>query len=47
MNCFEKANPEERAMIPNVMKPNPRNNIKIEEIDQKRVIQELVMNNRD
>ena len=47
MTHFSKASPEERALIPNVMQPSPRNSIKIEEIDQKRVIYVLIMNNRD
>ena len=47
MVCFAESNPEERAMIPNVMQPSPRNNIQIEEIDQKRVIHALIMNNKD
>ena len=29
------------------MQPSPRDNIKIEEINQKRVIHALIMNNRD
>ena len=47
MTCFVEANPEERALIPNVMQRSPRNNIKIVEIDQNRVIHALLMNNRD
>ena len=47
MTRFVEAKPEERALIPNVMQPSPRNSIKIEEIDQKRVIYALIMNNRD
>ena len=34
-------------MIPNVMQPSPRNSIKRVEIDNKRVIHTLTMNNRD
>ena len=47
MNSFTEASPEERAMIPNVMQESPRNNIKREEIDNKRVIHTLKINNRD
>ena len=47
MTCFAEASPKERALIPNVMKQSPRNNIKREEIDKKRVIHTLVMNNSD
>ena len=43
---FAEANLEERAQILNVMQPSPRNNIKIEKIDQTRVIHSLTMNNR-
>ena len=35
---FAEASPEERATIPNVMQPNQRYSIKIEEIDNRRVI---------
>ena len=47
MTRFAKANPEERALISNVMQPSPRNSIKREEIYNKRVIHPLEMNNRD
>ena len=47
MTRFAKASPEERAPIPNVMQPSHINNIKIAEIDQKRVIHALTMNNID
>ena len=47
MARFEENNEEERALIPNVMLPIPRNNIKITEIDRKKVIHALIMNNRD
>ena len=47
MTHFAEASPEERALIPNVMKPSPKNNIKIAEIDQKRVIHAFIMNNID
>ena len=47
MTCFLEASPEERAMIPNIIQPNLINNIKIEEIDQRRVIHALKMNKRD
>ena len=47
MTRFVESSPEERAMIPNIMQPSPINNIKIEEIDQKRAIHALIMNNRD
>ena len=47
MTCFVESNPEERALIPNVMQPSPRNSIKITEIDQKRVIHALIMKNED
>ena len=45
MARFAESNPEERALIPNIMQPSPRDNIKIEEINQKRVIHALIMNN--
>ena len=45
MACFEENNHEERALIPNVMLPIPRNSIKIAEIDQKKIIDALIMNN--
>ena len=38
MDRFAQANPKERALIPNVMQPIPRNSIKREEIENKRVI---------
>ena len=47
MARFEENNHEERALIPNVMLPIPRNSIKITEIDRKKVIHALIMNNRD
>ena len=47
MTHFAEASPEERAMIPNVMQPSPINSIKWAEIDNKRVIQALKMNNKD
>ena len=47
MAHFAEANPEERDLIPNVMQPSPKNNITIVEIDQKRVIHDLIMNKRD
>ena len=47
MTCFANANPERRALIPNVMQPSPINSIKREEIDNKRVIHTLDMNNKD
>ena len=47
MTRFAEASPEERALIPNVMQPSPINNIKIAEIDQKRVIHALIMKNID
>ena len=45
MTHFAEASPEERAMIPNVMQPSPINKIKRVEIDNKRVIHTLTMNN--
>ena len=45
MSRFEENNQEERALIPNVMLPIPRNSIKITEIDRKKVIHALIMNN--
>ena len=42
---FVETSPEERALLPNVMQPSPRNKIKILEIDKKRVIHALKMNN--
>ena len=47
MARFEENNHKERALIPNVMLPIPRNSIKITQIDQKKVIHSLIMNNRD
>ena len=47
MTRFAEANPEERDPIPNVMQPSSRNRIKIEEINNKRVIHTLTMNNID
>ena len=47
MARFEENNEEERALIPNVMLPIPRNSIKIIEIDWNKVIHDLIMNNRD
>ena len=47
MACFEESSPKERDLIPNVMQPIPRNSIKREELDNKRVIHTLNMNNRD
>ena len=38
MTHFAEASPEERALIPNVKKPNPRYSIKRVEIENKRVI---------
>ena len=35
---FAEASPQERALIPKVMQPNPRYSIKIAEIDNRRVI---------
>ena len=45
MVCFAKVVPKERALIPNVMQPSPKNSIKIAEIDQKKVIYALIMKN--
>ena len=47
MTRFAEVSPEERALIPNVMQPSPRNSIKRVEIEKKRVIHTLIMNNRD
>ena len=47
MARFEENNEEERALIPNVMLPIPRNSLKITEIDRKKGIHALIMNNRD
>ena len=47
MTRFAEVSPEERAPIPNVMQPSPINNINIPEIDKKRVIHALIMNNKD
>ena len=47
MTHFAEASPEERALIPNVMQPTPIYNIKRVEMDNKRVIHALIMNNRD
>ena len=45
MTRFAEASTKERALIPNVMQPSPRNNIKIVEIYNKKVIHALAMNN--
>ena len=47
MTRFAEASPKERALIPNVMQPSPKNSIKREGIDQKRLIHILIINNRD
>ena len=47
MTIFAEVSPKERALIPNVMQPSPRYSIKREEIENKRVIHALTMNNRD
>ena len=47
MTRFREASPEERALIPNVMQPSPRNNIEREEIEKKIVIKALIINHRD
>ena len=47
MAHFAEANPEERALMPNVMQLSPRNNIKITERDRKRVKCALIMIKRD
>ena len=47
MTHFAEANPEERALIPNVMQPSPRNSIKRAEIHKKRVIHVSTMKNKD
>ena len=47
MPCFAEASLEERALIPNVMQPSPRNNMKIAETNQKRVFHVLIFNNMD
>ena len=47
MTLFAEASPEERDMIPNVMQPSPINSIKREQMGRKRVMDALIMNNRD
>ena len=47
MSRFVEASPEERDQIPNVMQASPRYSIKIEEIDQNKVIHTLIMKNID
>ena len=47
MTHFVETSPEERALIPNVMQPSPRNSIKREEIENKILIHALTMNNID
>ena len=47
MTRFAKASLKERVLIPNVMQQSPRNSIKRAEIDNKRLIHTLTMNNRD
>ena len=42
-----EANPEERALIPNVMQPSPRYTIKRDKIDNKRAIHSLIMKEKD
>ena len=46
MTSSVKSNLEETALVPNVMQPSPINNIKIVEIDQKRVIHTVIMNKK-
>ena len=46
MSRFAEASPEERDLIPNVMQPSPINSIKRVEIENKRVIHALIMNNK-
>ena len=46
MTRFAEASLKERALIPNFMQPSPRYSIKREEIENKRVIHALTMNNR-
>ena len=43
MTRFEEINLEERALIPNIMQPSPKNSIKIVEIDEKKVFHALMM----
>ena len=45
MTRFAEASLEERALIPNVMQASPRNSIKREKIDKKRVIHALIIKN--
>ena len=47
MTHFAESSPKERDMIPKVMQPSPKNNIKIVEIDKNKVIHTLIMNNID
>ena len=47
MTRFAEASPKERALIPNVNDPSPKNSIKRAEINNKRVIHSLIMNNGD
>ena len=47
MACLAEISLEERALIPNVMHPSPRNSIKRAEIENKRVIHALTMKDRD
>ena len=47
MTRFAEVSPEERSLIPNVMQPSHRNSIKRVEINNKKVIHTLIMNNRD
>ena len=46
MTRFEEISLEERAVIPNIMQPSPKNSIKRVEIDNKRLIHALKMNNK-
>ena len=47
MTNFAEASLEERALIPNVMQPSPKYSIKRVEIENKRVIHALTINNID
>ena len=47
MTHFVEVGPDERTLKPNVMQPSPKNNIKISEIEKKRVMHTLIIKNKD
>ena len=47
MTHFIEVSLEERAVIPDVMQPSPKNSIKIAKIYQNRVVHALIIKNID